>query len=117
MVLSTAENIHFQELGVQVWVNYVQARLPNEDPLRIIQEIFKRNLNVIQRFGRFPHRNRVLGRKSTEKEGQYLEDVTAHFDDPLKFDQEGNFVREASSKDETPWPELDFSTKIDSLKI
>ena len=40
--------IYIQELGVQVWVNYVQARLPNEDPLRIIQEIFKRNLDVIQ---------------------------------------------------------------------
>jgi uncharacterized protein (DUF924 family) len=30
------------------------------------------HLDVIQRFGRFPHRNRVLGRQSTPEELAFL---------------------------------------------
>jgi len=30
--------------------------------------------DVVQRFGRFPHRNRILGRKTTAAEQQYLDD-------------------------------------------
>lgn len=29
---------------------------------------------IIQRFGRFPHRNAVLGRESTAEEQQFLDD-------------------------------------------
>lgn len=32
------------------------------------------HMDVIRRFGRFPHRNDVLGRKTTEAEAAYLED-------------------------------------------
>jgi len=34
----------------------------------------RRHLRVIERFGRFPHRNRVLGRKSTAEEEEFLND-------------------------------------------
>ena len=30
--------------------------------------------DIVQRFGRFPHRNRILGRKTTPAEQQYLDD-------------------------------------------
>ena len=30
--------------------------------------------DIIERFGRFPHRNRILGRESTEEELRYLAD-------------------------------------------
>jgi uncharacterized protein (DUF924 family) len=30
--------------------------------------------DIVQRFGRFPHRNRILGRKTTAAEQQYLDD-------------------------------------------
>lgn len=33
----------------------------------------KQHLEVIRRFGRFPHRNRILGRRSTRDEAAYLE--------------------------------------------
>ncbi|WP_410962117.1 DUF924 family protein, partial [Salmonella sp. SAL4457] len=33
----------------------------------------QRHLEVIERFGRFPHRNDVLGRQSTAEERTYLE--------------------------------------------
>ena len=33
----------------------------------------RRHLDVVSRFGRFPHRNPVLGRPSTPEEAAYLE--------------------------------------------
>jgi uncharacterized protein (DUF924 family) len=30
------------------------------------------HLEIIQRFGRFPHRNQILGRKSTAEEEAYI---------------------------------------------
>lgn len=118
MVLATAENIHFQELGVQIWVNYIQARLPPQDPLRIIQEVFSRSHNVIRRFGHFPHRNKILGRQSTPEEEAFLLDLKGHFDKPLVFSEDGTFMRNATvEEDASPWPDLDFSTKIESMQI
>jgi uncharacterized protein (DUF924 family) len=33
----------------------------------------KRHWAIVKRFGRYPHRNRVLGRETTDEERQYLE--------------------------------------------
>ncbi|MDH3425424.1 MAG: DUF924 domain-containing protein, partial [Acidimicrobiia bacterium] len=33
----------------------------------------RRHLEIVERFGRFPHRNAVLGRPSTPAEQAYLE--------------------------------------------
>ena len=35
--------------------------------------------DIIERFGRFPHRNRILDRKSTEEEARYLSDGAPTF--------------------------------------
>ena len=35
--------------------------------------------DIIERFGRFPHRNRILGRESTEEESRYLADGAPTF--------------------------------------
>jgi len=37
------------------------------------------HLSIIERYGRFPHRNEVLGRENTEDEEAYLADGTAGF--------------------------------------
>lgn len=39
----------------------------------------KRHFEVIDEFGRFPHRNEILGRKSTAKEKRYLKQPDAGF--------------------------------------
>jgi len=118
MVLATAENQHFQELGVQVWVNYISAKLPPQDPLRIIQEIFKRNMEVIKEFGRFPHRNKMLSRANTEEEEKFLRNLDMRMDKPLLFNEEGNFTRNTEQDEmEGSWPDLDFSTKIESMAL
>ena len=38
-----------------------------------------RHRNVIQRFGRFPHRNEILGRQSTPEEHEFLQQPGSHF--------------------------------------
>lgn len=39
----------------------------------------RRHLEVIERFGRFPHRNRMLGRESTPEEAEFLEEPGSSF--------------------------------------
>jgi uncharacterized protein (DUF924 family) len=39
---------------------------------------------IIRRFGRFPHRNAILGRASTEAEKAYLEEVPETYGQPAK---------------------------------
>jgi uncharacterized protein (DUF924 family) len=39
----------------------------------------ERHREIIQRFGRFPHRNAVLGRPSTEEERAFLEEPNSSF--------------------------------------
>lgn len=39
----------------------------------------RRHLEIIERFGRFPHRNRALGRESTSEEAAFLEEPGSSF--------------------------------------
>ncbi len=39
----------------------------------------QRHLDVIQRFGRFPHRNQILGRESTDQEKEFLTEPGSSF--------------------------------------
>ncbi|WP_371821883.1 DUF924 family protein [Skermanella sp. TT6] len=39
----------------------------------------ERHLRIIERFGRFPHRNRILGRVSTEEEEDFLKQPGSSF--------------------------------------
>lgn len=39
----------------------------------------RRHLDIIERFGRFPHRNAVLGRKSTAEELAFLQEPSSSF--------------------------------------
>lgn len=52
----------------------------NDDLIRII-EMNKRwcleHLDILQSFGRYPHRNKVLGRENTEEEDLYLRDAAS----------------------------------------
>lgn len=50
-------------------------RFPELEPIfRFALEQVASNIEVIERFGRFPHRNDILGRESTEEERAYIED-------------------------------------------
>ncbi len=45
--------------------------MKDDDPLS--HDYALKHLDVIKKFGRFPHRNKILGRKSSEEELKYLD--------------------------------------------
>lgn len=63
MPLMHSENIADQDLAVTL---FEQANLPNS------LHFAKHHRELIRRFGRFPHRNRILGRNSSTEEIEYL---------------------------------------------
>ena len=61
MPLMHSENLEDQNLSAQLFIN---------DPYS--HEYAKRHMEIIKKFGRFPHRNVILGRISTEEEVSFL---------------------------------------------
>jgi len=73
--LEHSECLVDQDLCVTLFASLLQESTPAQqvlaaDSLRWARE----HRNLVARFGRFPHRNRVLGRESTDAELAYLED-------------------------------------------
>ena len=60
--------MHSEELEVQD----ASLRLFNEHTSRDVYDSALRHRDIIARFGRFPHRNRVLGRESSPEEEAFL---------------------------------------------
>ncbi len=72
MPLQHFEDLQAQETGVRLY-----QRLADENPeWPVFAEGFaafaRLHRDIIARFGRFPHRNKVLNRESTPEEAQYL---------------------------------------------
>ncbi len=59
-----AEKLLAQEQSVELF----KTRLPGKKNIKFAEE----HRDIIQKFGRFPHRNEVLGRQSTEAEQFFL---------------------------------------------
>ena len=72
MPLQHAEDLQAQEVGVQLFERL--ARQNEEWPVfdREFLAYARIHRNIIARFGRFPHRNAVLGRENTPEEEDYL---------------------------------------------
>ena len=73
MPLQHSEDLERQELSVQLFTS-----LAGEDPARDalwseFAEYAELHHDIIQRFGRFPHRNAALGRSTTDREEAWLE--------------------------------------------
>lgn len=68
-----AENLSAQEEGL---IHF--ATLPSQEFQEALHYM-KRHHRVIQRFGRFPHRNQVLGRPNTPEESSFLASPFAPF--------------------------------------
>ncbi len=66
---------HSEDLVDQHFCVALMGALPNREPV----EWAHRHLDLIERFGRFPHRNAVLGRPSTPEEAAYLAEPGAGF--------------------------------------
>ena len=78
--LEHSESLDDQRLAVQLFAN-----LRDEAPAALLGnfagflDYAQRHHDVIARFGRFPHRNAVLGRRSTAEEAAYLAQPGAGF--------------------------------------
>eukprot|EP00049_Salpingoeca_infusionum_P018881 m.359153 g.359153 ORF g.359153 m.359153 type:complete len:758 (+) comp18455_c0_seq1:225-2498(+) len=68
-VFSRQENMEYQMQCAELWER-IENSLPPE--YRGFGQSFGDNVRIIQEFGRFPGRNRLLGRDSTESERIYL---------------------------------------------
>jgi len=67
-----SENIEDQEHSMELF-----TKLKDKEPLAY--EYALRHYEVIKEFGRFPHRNLILGRENTKKEEDYLSSPNAGF--------------------------------------
>lgn len=69
-----SENTEDQRLSVDLF-----EALGDDNQSRHVHGYAVRHLEVIQRFGRFPHRNEILGRESTPEEGEFLSQPGSSF--------------------------------------
>ncbi len=80
MPLQHAEDIALQEESVRL-SDAVLAQAPADwhEFLNSFLGSARKHLSIIQRFGRFPHRNAVLGRESTPEEQAFLDSGSGSF--------------------------------------
>ena len=97
LALTHSELLEDQHLCMEEWGRAMED-LASDDPLNAFHEIFHRHLAVIMRFGRFPHRNKVLKRASTAAEEMFLEDGSFRFDLPLVRQPDGTLAFAGSVK-------------------
>ena len=91
LVLTHSEELDDQHLCMAEWDRAMEELAP-DDPLKAFHEVFHRHVAVIQRFGRFPHRNKILRRANTEAEEHFLANNSFRFDLPLIREASGALV-------------------------
>lgn len=81
--LMHVENLTIQQrmlVDFERFVELAQSRSPNNVGFwKFALDYAKRHVDVIQKYGRFPHRNAILGRASTEAETEFLKSSDAYF--------------------------------------
>ena len=100
LVLTHSEALDDQFLCMEEW-DRTMGELAADDPLNAFHEIFHRHLAVIKRFGRFPHRNKILQRANTTAEENFLGNSSFRFDLPLIRRADGAIVFAGTVKKRT----------------
>ncbi|XP_067038093.1 uncharacterized protein [Acropora muricata] len=77
MPLEHNEDKEDQELAVKLFAKLADDFKGTEDQERAINflEFAKKHKKVIEMFGRFPQRNKALGRENTQKEEQFMSNI------------------------------------------
>lgn len=80
MPFEHAESMEMQERSVTLF-RQLQQQAPEDmkEKLSASVDYAIRHRDVIEQFGRFPHRNPILGRESTKEELAYLKQPGAGF--------------------------------------
>jgi uncharacterized protein (DUF924 family) len=78
--LEHAESMEMQTLSVQKFTDLAERAGADESQTFMgFQDFAERHLEVIEQFGRYPHRNRILGRESTADELAFIEQPGSGF--------------------------------------
>lgn len=95
LVLTHSEDVEDQRLCYKEYLR-LEKTLDPEDPLLCFNDIFKKHLDVVEKFGRFPHRNTIHERENTPEEDEFLLDGAFRFDLPVRKNASGDitFARE-----------------------
>jgi uncharacterized protein (DUF924 family) len=70
---------HSENLADQHRCVELCEQLGDEPEMREVIDYAYRHLRVIERFGRFPHRNQILGRETTPEEAEFLKQPGSSF--------------------------------------
>lgn len=74
MPMQHAENLRVQQKSVMVFTALANKVSPTlRETFRTFADFAELHHDIIERFGRFPHRNAILGRENTPEEREYLE--------------------------------------------
>jgi len=70
--------LHSEEISDHTYVhNLSNVHLKNHPQVVLIKSSWKNHTNVIKKFKRYPHRNKVLGRQSTPEEIEFLNQLNS----------------------------------------
>lgn len=73
MPLQHAESRKVQAKSVELFTKLAEAVSPTyRETFETISQFAELHRDIIEQFGRFPHRNKLLGRKNTPEEDEYL---------------------------------------------
>lgn len=88
LVLTHSEDVEDQRLCYKEYLE-LESKLDPEDPLLCFNGIFKKHLDVVEKYGRFPHRNCIYERANTPEEDEFLLDGAFRFDLPVRKNASG----------------------------
>eukprot|EP00042_Codosiga_hollandica_P050667 m.610750 g.610750 ORF g.610750 m.610750 type:complete len:1327 (+) comp58132_c0_seq6:129-4109(+) len=77
VALSHQEDLESQFICLQLW-NEMSTHPQMDESLLRFTPVFQRNFQLIEAFKRFPHRNKILDRKSTREERALLKKYAKH---------------------------------------
>ncbi len=73
MPLQHAESRKVQEKSVQIYSKLAEAVSPTlRETFETVAQFAELHADIVRQFGRFPHRNAILGRENTPEEAEYL---------------------------------------------
>lgn len=80
LIFEHAEDLPLQDRAVELFADLLNEAAVDERPLFAnFLDFAERHQRVIARFGRFPHRNAILGRASTDEEQAFLREPGSRF--------------------------------------
>ena len=82
MPLMHSEDISMQEKSIECFSNLAKEFATSESIAKMVSGSFEyamKHYEIVKRFGRYPHRNAILGRESTPEEIEFISEPGSSF--------------------------------------